>query len=141
MRESGRSDGGPERSVLVFGIFERAEDCTPGGWVPPSAVDSSPHALVGEPSRVVDTLCERRQRYGLSYYVCFDYELDRMEPPPRGSALSAADENHCRGAPPSVQRGGSQFCFSHRWQLHRGRAGILFARADLPERSGSIRHF
>ena len=79
-RESERNDGGPERSVLVFGIFERAEDCRSGGWVPPNAVEHSPHALVGEPSHVVDTLVQRRQRYGLSYYVCFDYELDRMEP-------------------------------------------------------------
>jgi probable F420-dependent oxidoreductase len=78
--DSERSDGGPERSVLVFGIFARAEECTPSGWVPPNVVDRSPHALVGEPARVVDTLLERRQQYGLTYYVCFDYELNRMEP-------------------------------------------------------------
>lgn len=28
----------------------------------------------------VDLLLERREQLGLTYYVCFDYELDKMEP-------------------------------------------------------------
>lgn len=69
-----------ERSTLVFGIFDRVEDCQPDGWIRPDFVDASPHAFVGEPVRVADTLLARREEFGITYYVCFDYDLERMEP-------------------------------------------------------------
>ena len=56
------------------------EDCQPGGWIPPELVGASPHAFVGEPDRVADTLFARREEYGITYYVCFDDDVERMEP-------------------------------------------------------------
>lgn len=76
----GRSDGGPERSALIFGIYERAEQCPADGWIPPDLVADSPHSLVGDPRQVADTLERRRHDLGITYYVCFDYEIDQMEP-------------------------------------------------------------
>jgi alkanesulfonate monooxygenase SsuD/methylene tetrahydromethanopterin reductase-like flavin-dependent oxidoreductase (luciferase family) len=75
-----RIDGGPERSALVFGIFDRVGDCPPDGWIPPELVDASPHALIGEPDRVADILLARREQFGITYYVCFDQDIERMEP-------------------------------------------------------------
>jgi probable F420-dependent oxidoreductase len=80
LHAEGRKDGGPERSALLFGIFGSIDECKPDGWVPRELVEASPHSLVGEPSRVADTLLDRREWLGVSYYVCFDYDLERMAP-------------------------------------------------------------
>jgi probable F420-dependent oxidoreductase len=69
---SGRQDGGPERSLLVFDLWERIEDVTDdGSSVDPELATDSPYVLVGDPSAMIETLRERQERWGISYFVCF----------------------------------------------------------------------
>lgn len=76
----GRSDGGPERSVLVFGLHPSYDAIPTDTWIPRDLVAASPYALVGGPDAVVETLLERRERLGLSYVVCFDSDIDTFIP-------------------------------------------------------------
>ncbi len=46
----------------------------------PDAVLSSPYVLLGTVDEIVATLGERRDRWGLSYYVCNDDSVDAMAP-------------------------------------------------------------
>ena len=69
--DAGRTDGGPERSLLVFDLWRSLEDVTPGEMVPREVAETSPYALVGDTSAMVDALHERRDRWGFSYIVCF----------------------------------------------------------------------
>lgn len=69
---SGRQDGGPERSLLVFDLWERIEDVTAdGSSVEPNVAAYSPYVLIGDPSAMIETLRERQERWGISYFVCF----------------------------------------------------------------------
>lgn len=40
----------------------------------------TPYALLGGPQSMADALLERNERWGLSYTVCFDADLDKMIP-------------------------------------------------------------
>lgn len=77
---AGRTDGGPERSLLLFGRYASLDEVRDDDWIPRELVAASPHALVGEVSAAVEILQERRERWGLSYYVCFDSDLERFAP-------------------------------------------------------------
>lgn len=77
--ESGRDDGGPERSILAFAVVRSADQVDPD-WVRPELVERSPFTLIGDPSKVVETLHERRERWGLSYTVCFADHIDSLAP-------------------------------------------------------------
>ena len=79
---SGRADGGPERSVLLFRIAASVDEVDDGddGEIPDDALAASPHALFGDVDAMVDTLHERRDRWGLTYHVCFERDLDRLLP-------------------------------------------------------------
>jgi alkanesulfonate monooxygenase SsuD/methylene tetrahydromethanopterin reductase-like flavin-dependent oxidoreductase (luciferase family) len=80
LAEAGRDDPGPERSVLVFEIHPSADEVTHDGWVEPELAPSSPYVLIGEPAAIAETLHERRERWGLSYVVCFERDLEKFIP-------------------------------------------------------------
>jgi hypothetical protein len=75
-----RADGGPERSILLFDVARRVDDLPEDSWMDPQLVSDSPYALVGDTSAMVDTLLERRDRWGLTYYVFADQEFDVVRP-------------------------------------------------------------
>jgi transposase len=56
--------------------------------IPPKGVAASPYARVGHVEAMVDALRERRERWGISSYVCFDSGLDRFMPVVRRLATS-----------------------------------------------------
>jgi probable F420-dependent oxidoreductase len=80
---AGRTDGGPERNLLLFGIYTSLEEAAArglDGLIPGDQVAASPYALVGDTEAMVDTLYERRERWGISYPVCFAVDLDKFLP-------------------------------------------------------------
>jgi len=77
-----RPDGGPERSVLIF-EHARTADALPRGedaWTDPEWYRDSPYALIGEPAEMIELLLERRERWGLSYIVCWEEDADALAP-------------------------------------------------------------
>lgn len=79
IRASGRPVA-PERGALVFQMYRSLDDVRAEDWMEASTVATSPYALVGDPARMIDTLVEQRQRWGISYLVCFAQDLDLMIP-------------------------------------------------------------
>jgi probable F420-dependent oxidoreductase len=75
-----RADGGPERSILLFDVARRAEDLPEDSWADPEFVNESPYALIGDTSKMVETLLERREKWGLTYYVFGDHNFDDFKP-------------------------------------------------------------
>jgi len=75
---SARDDGGPERSALLFGVIPNLENASKQDWMPPEVVGISPHILHGDASQMCDALEERRERWGLTYFVCFSGHFDRL---------------------------------------------------------------
>jgi probable F420-dependent oxidoreductase len=75
-----REDGGPERSILIFEAARSLHDRPDEDWMDPQQAANSPYALVGEPSVMVDTLLERRERWGLSYYVIGEDDREAVRP-------------------------------------------------------------
>ena len=75
----GRSGDPPERSILIFGIGNSADQIG-ADWIQPDLVHTSPYALHGGPATIADTLRERNNRWGLSYIVCFDQDIDKLAP-------------------------------------------------------------
>lgn len=73
---AGRVDGGPERNVLIFAIGDSIDSVQELRALSPSEVAESPHVLPADPSAIIDALHERRERWGLTYSVCFAHELD-----------------------------------------------------------------
>lgn len=78
--DAGRIDGGPERNLLIFGIYPSLAAVPADNWIPPTLVPTSPYALVGDVEAMVDALHARRERWGLSYFVCFEYQFEAMLP-------------------------------------------------------------
>jgi len=78
--EVGRSDGGPERSVLVFEAYRSIDEVTDADWVQEDLVSTSPYVLLGSAEAMADALIERRERWGLSYIVCFERDLETFLP-------------------------------------------------------------
>ena len=52
------------------------DEVRPGEMVPPEVVETSPYALVGDTSAMVDALHERGDRWGFSYIVCFASDMN-----------------------------------------------------------------
>jgi probable F420-dependent oxidoreductase len=75
-----RDDGGPERSILLFDVARRAEDVPDDSWVDQQQAHHSPYALFGDTSAMVDTLVERRDRWGLTYTVFAEEDFDVFSP-------------------------------------------------------------
>jgi probable F420-dependent oxidoreductase len=79
---AGRADGGPERGVLLFYAGPTAEGmpATADGWTSPEILCRSPYALVGDTDEMIDTLVERRERWGLTYFTCWEKDIDLLAP-------------------------------------------------------------
>jgi probable F420-dependent oxidoreductase len=80
---STRADGGPERAALVFHVERSADDLPTldgSSWSTPEVMSSGPYALLGDTDQMVDTLLERRERWGLTYLTCFEEDLDLFAP-------------------------------------------------------------
>jgi probable F420-dependent oxidoreductase len=77
---AGRGDRGPERSILVFDVARRVEELPEDSWVDPQLAGDSPYALIGDTSAMVETLLERRDRWGITYYVFFDQDFEVLRP-------------------------------------------------------------
>jgi probable F420-dependent oxidoreductase len=78
-----RADGGPERGVLLFFTGGSVTDMPTdpdASWTSPELLASGPYALVGDPEQMVDTLLERRERWGLTYVTCWEEDVDRLVP-------------------------------------------------------------
>jgi probable F420-dependent oxidoreductase len=75
-----RDDGGPERSIIIFDVGRSLEEMPDETWTERPALSESPYALIGEPAAVAETLLERRERYGLTYYVCFESDYEFLRP-------------------------------------------------------------
>ncbi len=73
-----RSD--PERSALVFTVSDSLEDAARSLEIDPAAAHGSPHVLVGDTAQMADSLLEARERWGLSYFVFFERDLDKAVP-------------------------------------------------------------
>jgi len=81
IRTCGRDDGGPERSVLLFATSSSRDEVPLRlPWSSASDALASPFALMGDTAAMVDTLLERRERWGISYYVGFGVDIDAMIP-------------------------------------------------------------
>ena len=78
--ESGRDDDGPERSVLMFGAGTSPTTTTiSDGWM--AAPRSGRRTLfVGSVDAMSDALLERRDRWGVSYIVCWEDDIELFRP-------------------------------------------------------------
>jgi alkanesulfonate monooxygenase SsuD/methylene tetrahydromethanopterin reductase-like flavin-dependent oxidoreductase (luciferase family) len=89
MRQAGRGDDEIERNVLLFAVAPSIAGLASFPWADPSEAVTSPFALIGEKNAMVEDLQERRERWGLSYFVCFQKDLDAIIPVVRQLAGSA----------------------------------------------------
>jgi probable F420-dependent oxidoreductase len=78
LAETGRTDA-PERSVLVFGLNPSGNQLDIDA-VPRDLLATSPYALLGDVDAMVDTIMARRERWGLTYFVCWDYDVEKFIP-------------------------------------------------------------
>jgi len=78
----GREGAGPERGILLFFAGRSAEAMPPleSGWTAPEVLSDSPYALIGDTDQMVDSLLERRERWGLSYFTCWEEDIDLLAP-------------------------------------------------------------
>ena len=71
---SGRTDV-PERSVMVFDTGTEADSATFAG-LSDEARRESPHCLPPDPGEAAESIEARRERWGLTYHVCYDRDFD-----------------------------------------------------------------
>ena len=62
-----------ERAPAIEGLVKRFE-------ATPEVVESSPFVFVGSVDRISETLRERRERYGISYWVVFEVAMEAFAP-------------------------------------------------------------
>ena len=78
-----RSDGGPERSILAFQLVRSVADLpaeADSQWTTPKTMADGPYSLVGDTEQIVETLLERRERWGLTYVTCWEDDIDALAP-------------------------------------------------------------
>jgi probable F420-dependent oxidoreductase len=77
-----RDGAGPERGILLFYVGRSAEDIPleESGWTAPEVLADSPYALIGDTNQMIESLLERRERWGLSYFVCWPDDMDVLAP-------------------------------------------------------------
>jgi probable F420-dependent oxidoreductase len=78
--DAGRMDGGPERNVLIFSCYPSLTEITSERWISRDLASTSPYALIGDVDAIVDKIQERRERWGLTYYVCWDVDVEEFIP-------------------------------------------------------------
>lgn len=73
----------PERGLLLFYARPNMDSISTdpdAAWTSPEILVNSPYALVGDTDQMVDTLIERRERWGLTYFTCWEEDIDVMAP-------------------------------------------------------------
>jgi hypothetical protein len=74
---------GPERGVLLFCTRPTADNFSTDPdttWTSSETLVHSPYSLVGDTDQMVDTLVERRERWGLTYFTCWEEDIDFLAP-------------------------------------------------------------
>ena len=71
---------GPERGILLFHVARQLDDLPSDGWADVDVLASSPYTLIGHSQDMIETLMARRDRWGLSYYVCFEEDIEILTP-------------------------------------------------------------
>jgi probable F420-dependent oxidoreductase len=70
----------PERAILAFEVH-RALDLVPeNSWAPREVIARGPYCLVGDTPRLVDAIVERRERWGLTHWTCWEDDIDTFVP-------------------------------------------------------------
>ncbi len=73
----------PERGVLLFYVG-RSKDGLPtdpaNSWSSPELLADGPYSLIGDSAAMVDALEERRERWGLSYFTCWEENIELLAP-------------------------------------------------------------
>ena len=77
---AGGTTEGPERGILLFHVARRLDDLPADGWANIDVLANSPYTLIGPPQDMIETLMARRDRWGLSYYVCFEEDVKIIAP-------------------------------------------------------------
>jgi probable F420-dependent oxidoreductase len=70
----------PERGTLLFHVARQLDDLPSDGWADLGILANSPYTLIGSPQVMVETLMARRDRWGLSYFVCFEEDAEILAP-------------------------------------------------------------
>ena len=82
--DSGRTDGGPERNLLFFGMAPSADEIPSGDrvlrFMPRELLAKSPYVLLGDAVGMAEALHERRERWGFTYFVCWADQLEQFIP-------------------------------------------------------------
>jgi probable F420-dependent oxidoreductase len=74
---------GPERGILLFYAGTNADGLPTdpdASWTSPEILAQSPYALIGDTERMIDTLLERREHWGLTYFTCWEEDIDLLAP-------------------------------------------------------------
>jgi hypothetical protein len=73
----------PERGLLLFYARPNIDSISTdpdAAWTSPEILVQSPYALVGDTDQMVDTLVERREQWGLTYFTCWEEDIDVLAP-------------------------------------------------------------
>jgi probable F420-dependent oxidoreductase len=70
----------PERAILAFEVHRTNDEIPENAWAPRDVIAHSPYCLVGDTSRLIDTIVERRERWGLSHWTCWEEDLETFAP-------------------------------------------------------------
>jgi hypothetical protein len=76
-------DGGPERAILAFFVGRSADELPrdpQDSWTSPEILAGGPYSVIGDTEQIVDTLLERRERWGLTYLTCWEEDIDAISP-------------------------------------------------------------
>ena len=86
----GLSAHGQRHVSAVASVADRrdAERVPLEEWAPPEILVDSLYAVIGDTEQMVDSLLERREKWGLSYYACFPDVIDLVAPVVEGLAGS-----------------------------------------------------
>jgi probable F420-dependent oxidoreductase len=75
-----RTSAPAERAVLAFEVCRSIDELPTDGWAPPELIADGPYCLVGDTARLIETILERRERWGISHWTCWEEDLDAFVP-------------------------------------------------------------
>lgn len=75
-----RAGDEPERAILAFEMHRTVNEIPESGWTSREIAGNGPYTLVGDTAQMVDTLVERRERWGLSYWTCWEEDMAAFAP-------------------------------------------------------------